>query len=90
MTDIRIGGPWPTGARDRSEPLQLGDAPQTVAPVFTEVTQAVNPEHPEHGPVTFVPGEAKPKWFVERELAAQAVPPAPEPPKKGRKPVTET
>lgn len=90
MTDFKIGGPYPTGARNRSvEPLQLGDTSGEVSPVFTEVTRM---PHPGVGEVTFLPGEAKPRWVVElqqKEATAAAEPaPGTVPPKRGNKAVT--
>ena len=82
MTDIKIGGTFPTGRRERAEPLQFGDATGAGTPVFEAVTRV---EHPDFGEVTFLPGEAKPGWVVEQQATA---PPAPVAPKQGNKPVT--
>jgi len=84
VTDIKIGGAFPASRRERSEPLQFADATGAGTPVFEAVT---NVKHPDFGEVTFLPGEAKPRWLLEQQAAAQADP-APEAPKRGNKPVT--
>lgn len=84
MTDIKIGGPYPTG-RQRPEPFRFEDATGNVSPVFDRVTRIVHPEYPENGEVTFLPGEAKPQWV--RDLQAEA---SKKKPTKPNKPVTET
>ena len=75
MPDIKIGGTYRVGARQRSEPLQFEDATGNVSPVFEGVARIVNPDYPEHGEVTFLAGEAKPQWVVDLEHAGAATPP---------------
>ncbi|WP_284751107.1 hypothetical protein [Arthrobacter sp. efr-133-R2A-120] len=80
MADHKFSGPYGPASRRRSnaEALQFGDAEHPVNPVFEDVFRVVNPEHPEWGEVTFLPGERKPQFVLEQEAAAAAAPP-PEP-----------
>jgi len=88
VTDIKIGGTFATGrSRERSEPLQFGDATGAGTPVFDAVTSV---KHPEFGEVTFLPGEAKPAWLIEQQVWELSTQPTPEHPWKGKgnRPVT--
>jgi hypothetical protein len=91
MADHKFSGPYRPVSRRRSnaEALQFGDAEHVVNPVFEDVVRVVNPEHPELGEVTFLPGERKPQFVLEQEAAAAAPPPEPPAPpaRRGNKSV---